>query len=52
MKKISISVLAFGLAALLLGIISNQLLTEDFSIRLIKQLSLSRNICSVTEYLL
>ena len=39
MKKISISVLAFGLVALFLGVISNQLITEDFSIRLIKQIS-------------
>ena len=40
MKKIAISVLAFGLVALLLGIISNQLVTEDFSIRLIKQIEI------------
>ena len=39
MKKISISLLAFGLITLLLGIISNQLITEDFSIRAIKQIS-------------
>lgn len=35
MKKISISLLAFGLITLLLGIISNQLITEDFSIKVV-----------------
>lgn len=48
MKKISISVLALGLAALLLGIILNQLVTEDFSIRLIKQISFTSILFGVT----
>lgn len=39
MKKLSIFISAFGLITLLLGIIANQLVTENFSIRLIKQIS-------------
>ena len=39
MKKISISLLAFGLITLLLGIIANQSVIENFSIRAIKQIS-------------
>lgn len=36
MKKLSISLLAFGLITLILGIIAKQSVIEEFSIRLIK----------------
>lgn len=39
MKKLSTSLLAFGLITLILGIIANQSVIENFSIRAIKQIS-------------
>ena len=39
MKKLSIFLLVFGLITLILGIIANQSVIENFSIRAIKQIS-------------